>query len=88
MEGREVVLVDDVVFRAARCAQPGGFAHLGPSGLRQIAGHGGSRHRELPIQPDFIGRVVPTSRHEFIHLMLQEVDGEEVLLLRPLQDIN
>jgi pyrimidine operon attenuation protein/uracil phosphoribosyltransferase len=34
-------------------------------------------HRELPIQPDFVGRVVPTSRQEFIHLMLQEVDGEE-----------
>ncbi|HCV56964.1 MAG TPA: bifunctional pyr operon transcriptional regulator/uracil phosphoribosyltransferase, partial [Synechococcales bacterium UBA12195] len=33
--------------------------------------------------------VVPTSRHEFIHLMLQEVDGEEgVVLLRPLQDIS
>ena len=46
-------------------------------------------HRELPIQPDFVGRVVPTSRHEFIHLMLQEVDGEEgVVLLRPLQDIS
>ena len=42
-------------------------------------------HRELPIQPDFVGRVVPTSRQEFIHLMLDEVDGEEgVVLLRPL----
>jgi pyrimidine operon attenuation protein/uracil phosphoribosyltransferase len=41
-------------------------------------------HRELPIQPDFVGRVVPTSRQEFIHLMLQEVDGEEgVVLFKP-----
>ncbi|NDG03046.1 MAG: hypothetical protein EB119_07615 [Synechococcaceae bacterium WBB_34_004] len=39
---------------------------------------------ELQIQPDFVGRVVPTSRQEFIHLMLQEVDGEEgVVLLKP-----
>ncbi|MFM7237641.1 MAG: bifunctional pyr operon transcriptional regulator/uracil phosphoribosyltransferase, partial [Cyanobium sp.] len=41
-------------------------------------------HRELPIQPDFCGRVVPTSRQESIQLCLQAVDGEEgVFLLHP-----
>jgi pyrimidine operon attenuation protein/uracil phosphoribosyltransferase len=38
----------------------------------------------LPIQPDFCGRVVPTSRQETIQLALQGIDGEEgVFLLRP-----
>jgi pyrimidine operon attenuation protein/uracil phosphoribosyltransferase len=41
-------------------------------------------HRELPIQPDFCGRVVPTSRQESIQVCLMGIDGEEgVLLLRP-----
>ena len=41
-------------------------------------------HRELPIQPDFCGRVVPTTRLETIQLCLQSVDGEEgVYLIRP-----
>jgi pyrimidine operon attenuation protein/uracil phosphoribosyltransferase len=40
-------------------------------------------HRELPIQPDFCGRLVPTSRQESIQLCLNETDGEDgVFLLR------
>jgi pyrimidine operon attenuation protein/uracil phosphoribosyltransferase len=38
-------------------------------------------HRELPIQPDFCGRVVPTSRQELIALYLQQIDGEEGVFL-------
>ena len=34
-------------------------------------------HRELPIQPDFCGRKVPTSKKEIVHLRLKEVDGED-----------
>ena len=39
-------------------------------------------HRELPIQPDFCGRVVPTRRSESIELRLSDVDGEEGVFLR------
>ena len=38
-------------------------------------------HRELPIQPDFCGRKVPTSKKENIHLRLKEVDAEEGIFL-------
>ena len=38
-------------------------------------------HRELPIQPDFCGRVVPTSRKESVQLCLAEVDGVEGVYL-------
>ena len=34
-------------------------------------------HREMPIQPDFCGRKVPTSKKETIHLCLEQVDEEE-----------
>jgi pyrimidine operon attenuation protein/uracil phosphoribosyltransferase len=39
-------------------------------------------HRELPIQPDFCGRVVPTRRTESIELRLMDLDGEEAVYLR------
>jgi pyrimidine operon attenuation protein/uracil phosphoribosyltransferase len=38
-------------------------------------------HRELPIQPDYCGRVVPTSRQESIQVCLQSIDGEEGVFL-------
>ena len=38
-------------------------------------------HRELPIQPDFCGRVVPTTRQETIQVCLRPVDAEEGVFL-------
>ncbi len=38
-------------------------------------------HRELPIRPDFIGKNVPTSLDEVIHVRLTEDDHiEEVII--------
>ena len=34
-------------------------------------------HRELPIQPDFCGKKVPTSKNENISLRLNSIDNEE-----------
>ena len=39
-------------------------------------------HRELPIQPDFYGRKVPTSKKETIYVCLKQVDGEEGIFLK------
>ena len=39
-------------------------------------------HRELPIQPDFCGRVVPTTRQESIQVCLRHIDGEEGVFLQ------
>tara|TARA_E500000178_G_scaffold102210_1_gene101699 strand:+ start:5424 stop:6023 length:600 start_codon:yes stop_codon:yes gene_type:complete len=86
IDGRHVVLVDDVVFtgRTVRAALEALHGWGRPASVKLLA-MVDRGHRELPIQPDFVGRVVPTSRQEFIHLMLDEVDGEEgVVLLRPL----
>ena len=38
-------------------------------------------HRELPIRPDFVGKNIPTSRTEIVHVHLDAVDGENVVLL-------
>jgi pyrimidine operon attenuation protein/uracil phosphoribosyltransferase len=38
-------------------------------------------HRELPIQADYVGRKVPTSKHEIIEVKLTEIDGEDKVVI-------
>jgi len=38
-------------------------------------------HRELPIKADYVGKNVPTSRRETIHVRLAEIDGEDEVTL-------
>ena len=39
----------------------------------------GREHRELPIQADFIGKIVPTKQTEIIKVMLKEFDDVEAV---------
>jgi len=85
LEGREVVLVDDVIFtgRTVRAALEALQAWGRPRRVHLVAMIDRG-HRELPIQPDFCGRVVPTTRQESIQVCLEAIDAEEgVFLLRP-----
>lgn len=85
LDGRDVVLVDDVIFtgRTVRAALEALQAWGRPRRVALLA-MVDRGHRELPIQPDFCGRVVPTSRQELIALCLQAIDGEDgVFLLKP-----
>ncbi len=84
VDGRAVVLVDDVIFtgRTVRAALEALQAWGRPKRvlLLVMVDRG---HREVPIQPDFCGRVVPTTRQECIQVCLRHIDGEEgVFLLR------
>ena len=83
VEGRDVLLVDDVIFtgRTIRAALEAIQAWGRPRRvmLLVMVDRG---HRELPIQPDFCGRHVPTRRSETIELRLQDPDGEEGVYLR------
>jgi pyrimidine operon attenuation protein/uracil phosphoribosyltransferase len=82
LEGRDVVLVDDVIFtgRTVRAALEALQAWGRPRRVRLLV-MVDRGHRELPIQPDFCGRVVPTSRQELIALCLQSIDQEEGVFL-------
>ncbi|MFN7679060.1 MAG: bifunctional pyr operon transcriptional regulator/uracil phosphoribosyltransferase PyrR [Cyanobacteriota bacterium] len=85
VDGRLVVLVDDVIYtgRTVRAALEALQAWGRPRKVELVV-MVDRGHRELPIQPDFCGRVVPTSRQETIQLCLQAVDGQEgVFLLHP-----
>jgi pyrimidine operon attenuation protein/uracil phosphoribosyltransferase len=82
LEGRDLVLVDDVIFtgRTVRAALEALQAWGRPRRVRLLV-MVDRGHRELPIQPDFCGRVVPTSRQEVIALCLETIDQEEGVFL-------
>ncbi len=83
LEGKQVVLVDDVIFtgRTVRAAIESLQAWGRPQRVMLLVMVDRTGHRELPIQPDFLGRKVPTKRTESIELRLKEVDGEEGVFL-------
>ena len=85
--GRDIVLLDDVLYtgRTIRAALDALFDHGRPRSVRLLVliDRG---HRELPIEAQFVGRVVPTSSREIIEVKLKEVDGNDQGLLVELVD--
>ncbi len=84
VEGKHIVLVDDVLF-TARTIRAGMDAvmDLGRPKRITVAILIDRGHRELPIKADYIGKNIPTSSTEQISVQLQEVDGiEKVSLIK------
>ncbi len=88
IESRNIVLIDDVLYtgRTIRAALDQ-LIDFGRPRRVQLAVliDRGKEHRELPIQADYIGKLVPTKKSEIIKVMLQEFDEEEgvVIVERP-----
>ena len=85
ISNKTVILVDDVLFtgRTIRAALDA-LIDLGRPRAIQLLCLVDRGHRELPIRPDYVGKNVPTSRHEKIAVRLEEVDGvDEVVLIQP-----
>ncbi len=80
VEGRNVILVDDVLFtgRTARAAIEGLFSLGRPANVK-LAVLVDRGHRELPIRADFVGKNVPTSLGEVICVKDAEIDGENAV---------
>ena len=78
IEGKRVILVDDVLFtgRTVRAAIDTLMDYGRPSSI-QLAVLVDRGHRELPIQADFVGTVLPTEKDELVEVMVSEVDGED-----------
>jgi pyrimidine operon attenuation protein / uracil phosphoribosyltransferase len=82
IDDRRVVLVDDVLFtgRTIRAAMDALIDFGRPLNI-QLAVLIDRGHRELPIRADFVGRNVPTSRHETVDVMVQgDRDAWKVVL--------
>jgi pyrimidine operon attenuation protein/uracil phosphoribosyltransferase len=84
IDGATVVLVDDVLFsgRTIRAALEALTDHGRPSAV-QLAVLVDRGHRELPIKADYVGKNIPTSMAETVHVLLTEYDGEDAVLLGP-----
>jgi pyrimidine operon attenuation protein/uracil phosphoribosyltransferase len=80
--GLTVVIVDDVLFtgRTARAAIEALFAYGRPQRV-QLAVLADRGHRELPIRPDYVGKNLPTSRSEHVHVRVRELDGVDEIAI-------
>ena len=78
INGRRIILVDDVLYtgRTIRAALEA-LADLGRPGSVQLLVLIDRGHRELPIQPDYLGKAVPTSSQETVEVRVSELDGTD-----------
>ncbi len=78
VEDKRILLVDDVLFtgRTVRAALDE-IVDFGRPARIELAVLIDRGHRELPIQPDYVGRRIATGRDEMVKLRLHEVDGED-----------
>ena len=79
-----VVLVDDVLFsgRTVRSALDA-LSDIGRPRAVQLAVLVDRGHRELPVKADYVGKNIPTSLTETVHVLLEEHDGRDAVLLGP-----
>ncbi len=78
VEGAHIILVDDVLFtgRTIRAALDA-LADYGRPGKVELAVLIDRGHRELPIQPDYVGIKLETERKDHVLVKLENTDGED-----------
>ncbi len=82
IDARTVILVDDVLFtgRTIRAAldELVDFGRPSRIALAVLIDRG---HRELPIQADYVGKTVKTTRADMVDVRLSEIDGKDEVVL-------
>ena len=75
-DDREVILVDDVLFkgRTVRAAMDA-IMHAGRAKEIQLAVLVDRGHRELPIRADYVGKNIPSSLQETVKVSVSDIDG-------------
>ena len=83
IDGRTIILVDDVLFtgRTTRAALDA-LTDFGRPKSIQLVVLVDRGHRELPIKADYVGKNVPTSRQESVQVTLRELDGADEVVLQ------
>ncbi|MDD2573783.1 MAG: bifunctional pyr operon transcriptional regulator/uracil phosphoribosyltransferase PyrR [Bacillota bacterium] len=79
---KKLVLIDDVLYtgRTVRAALDA-IVDIGRPSAIQLMVLVDRGHRELPIRADYVGKNVPTSKKEIVKVNLEEVDGENSVLI-------
>lgn len=82
VEGKNVVLVDEVIYtgRTIRAALDA-IVELGRPKSVSLAVLVDRGHRELPIQPNYAGCVIKTDRDDYVEVRLHEIEGEDEVVL-------
>ena len=82
IDRRTVILVDDVIFtgRTSRAAIEAIMDFGRPSSI-QLAVLVDRGHRELPIQPDYVGNQINTNKDEKVKVLLDETDGKDEVIV-------
>jgi pyrimidine operon attenuation protein / uracil phosphoribosyltransferase len=82
VEGKEIVLVDDVLFtgRTIRAALDA-IMDFGRPARIELAVLIDRGHRELPIQSNYTGHTIDTRRKEMVNVLVQESDGQDRVVL-------
>jgi pyrimidine operon attenuation protein/uracil phosphoribosyltransferase len=82
IDDKRILLVDDVLYtgRTIRSALDALIDFGRPRSIQLIVlvDRG---HRELPIKADYVGKNLPTSLKQSVQVRLQEIDGEDEVLL-------
>jgi pyrimidine operon attenuation protein/uracil phosphoribosyltransferase len=87
VDGITIVIVDDVLYtgRTVRAAIEAVFDYGRPARV-QLAVLADRGHRELPIRPDYVGKNLPTARNERVNVLVDELDGEDMVTITTLQE--
>jgi len=82
LDDRNILLVDDVIYtgRTVRAAIDA-LLDIGRPGKIELLVLIDRDHRELPIQPDYVGKKIMTSPRKIVEVKLKEVDGEEEVVI-------
>jgi len=83
IDDRMIILVDDVLYtgRTTRAALDA-LIDFGRPRAIQLVALVDRGHRELPIKADYVGKNIPTSRHESVQVRLLELDGTDEVLIQ------
>ena len=86
LEGKQVVLIDDVLFTGRSIRAAIDFGRPASIQLGVLIDRG---HRELPIRPDYVGKNIPTSKANRVQVLMREDDGkDEVCIIDALTKDN
>ena len=82
IDDRVILLVDDVLYtgRTVRAALDALIDFGRPQAI-QLVVLVDRGHRELPIKADYVGKNLPTSRRESVQVRLEEVDGDDEVVI-------
>ncbi len=88
VRGQTVVLVDDVLYtgRTVRAALDA-LTDFGRPRAVRLAALVDRGHRDLPIRPDFVGKNLPTSVDEVVHVRLLETDGADEVVIERMAEV-